>query len=61
MVGSAVPINETDLGSATRTIRAWFYLVTPQESTPDKSLAEAYEPIDFVGLSVPFFILCVLL
>lgn len=32
-----------------------------KESTPDKSLAEAYEPIDFVGLSVPFFILCVLL
>ena len=30
MVGSSVPINETDLGSATRTIRAWFYLVTPK-------------------------------
>ena len=32
-----------------------------KESTPDKSLADAFEPIDFVGLSVPFFILCVLL
>ena len=30
MVGSAVPVNETDLGSVTRTIRAWFYLVTPE-------------------------------
>ena len=30
MVGSALPINGTDIGSATRTIRAWFYLVTPQ-------------------------------
>lgn len=30
MVGSSVPINETDFGSATRTIRAWFYLVTPK-------------------------------
>ena len=30
MVGSAVPMNQTDFGSATRTIRAWFYLVTPQ-------------------------------
>jgi len=45
----------------TRTVRAWFYLVTPDETTPDDSMASEYGIYDFVEMSVPIFLALVFL
>jgi len=42
-------------------VRAWLYLVTPEEARPNKQIADQWLPMDFIDLSAPFFILFVIL
>ena len=54
-------MNETNFWSSTRTVRAWFYLISPEESRPSQTLADQFKPMDFIDKSIPFFFLVILL
>merc|ERR1712021_154323 len=54
-------MNSTILWDKSVILRAWLYLVTPDEARPNDVTAAKWLPMDFVDMSIPFFFLCIFL
>merc|ERR1712123_409846 len=54
-------MNSATLWDKSVILRAWLYLVTPDEARPNDANAAKWLPMDFVDMSIPFFFLCIFL